>query len=76
VGFILKYDSICFSEIARTQMLRSEKDRGIRIALGLMCSTPNNSMGVLNGIRPLAERFVYLNFRYLVAVFYRLEEEI
>jgi hypothetical protein len=30
----------------------------------------NNSLGVLSGIAPLAEKFVYLNFRYLVAVFY------
>jgi hypothetical protein len=44
--------------------------RGIRIALGLMCSTPNNSLRVLSGIAPLGERFLYLNFRYLVAVFY------
>jgi hypothetical protein len=38
-----------------------------------MYSTPNNSLGVLSCIEPLAERFVYLNFRYLVAVFYRLD---
>jgi hypothetical protein len=37
-----------------------------------MCSTTNNNLGVLSGMAPLAERFVYLNFRYLVAVFYRL----
>jgi ribonuclease HI len=29
-------------------------------------------MGVLSGIPPLAERFAYLNFRYLAAAFYRL----
>jgi hypothetical protein len=38
-----------------------------------MCSTPHNSLRVLSGIAHLAERFVYLNFRYLVAVFYRLD---
>jgi hypothetical protein len=56
-------------------MLRMERVqyRGIRIALGLMCSTPKNSLGILSDITPLAERFVYLNFKYLVAVFYRLE---
>jgi hypothetical protein len=56
-------------------MLRLERVqyRGIRIALELMCSTPNNSLGVLSGIAPLAERFLYLNFRYLVAVFYCLD---
>jgi hypothetical protein len=47
--------------------------RGIRLALGLVCSTPTNSLGVLSGIPPLPERFVYLNSsRHLVAVFYRL----
>jgi hypothetical protein len=46
--------------------------KGIRIALGLMRSTPNNNLEILSGIAPLAERFVYLNFRYLVVVFYRL----
>jgi hypothetical protein len=43
--------------------------RSLRIALALMRSTPNNCMGVLGGIPPLAERFAYLNFRYLVAAF-------
>jgi hypothetical protein len=46
--------------------------RALRIALGLIGSTPNNCLGVLSGIPPLAERFAYLNFRYLVAAFYRL----
>jgi hypothetical protein len=57
----------------RTQMLRLERVqcRGIRIALGLMCSTPNNSL--CQGIAPLAERFVYLKIRYLEAVFYCLD---
>jgi hypothetical protein len=40
--------------------------------LGLMCSTSNNSLGVYSGIPSLPERLVYLNSRYLVAVFYRL----
>jgi hypothetical protein len=31
------------------------------------------NLGVLSGIAPIVERFVYLNFRYLVAVFYRLD---
>jgi hypothetical protein len=35
--------------------------------------TPNNSLRVLSAIAPLAERFVYLNFRYFVVVFYRLD---
>jgi hypothetical protein len=37
-----------------------------------MRSTPNNCLGVLSGIPPLAESFAYLNFRYLVAAFFRL----
>jgi hypothetical protein len=47
--------------------------KGLVSALELMCSTPNNSLWVLSGIVPQAERFVYLNFRYLVVVFYRLD---
>jgi hypothetical protein len=46
---------------------------GTKIALGLMCSTSNNSLGVLSDIARLAEIFVYLNFRYLVVVFYQLD---
>jgi hypothetical protein len=55
-------------------MLRLERVeyRGIRLVLGLMCSTPNNNLGVLSGIPPLPEKFVYLNSRYLVAVFHWL----
>jgi hypothetical protein len=37
-----------------------------------MGSTLNNCLGVLSGIPSLAARFAYLNFRYLVAAFYRL----
>jgi hypothetical protein len=70
----LDYASVCYSGMAKTHMLRLERVqyRGIRLALRLMCSTPNNSLGVLSGLPPLPERFVYLNSRYLVAVFYRL----
>jgi hypothetical protein len=45
---------------------------GIEDCKGLMASTPNNCLDDLGGIPPLAERFAYLNFRYLVAAFYRL----
>jgi hypothetical protein len=50
--------------MARIHMLRLERVqyREIRI-----------SLGVLNGMAPLAERFMYLNDRYLVAVFCRLD---
>jgi hypothetical protein len=75
VESVLEYGSFCYCGMARTHMLRLERVqyRGIRIALELMCSTPNNSLGVLSGIAPLAERFLYMNFRYLVAVFYCLD---
>jgi hypothetical protein len=43
--------------------------REIRISLGIMCTTPNNSLGALSDIKPLAERFVHLNLRYFVAIF-------
>jgi hypothetical protein len=60
--------------MANTHMLGLERVQywALRIALGLMRSTPNNCLGVLGGIPPLAVRFAYLNFRYLVAAFYRL----
>jgi hypothetical protein len=63
VGSVLEYGSVCYSGMARTHMLRLERVqyRGIKIALGLMYSTPNNSLGVLSGIAPLAEMFVILN---------------
>jgi hypothetical protein len=46
--------------------------RALRIALCLMGSIPNNCLGVFGGIAPLAEIFAHLNFRNLVAAFYRL----
>jgi hypothetical protein len=60
--------------MAKTHMLSLERVqyRSLRIALGLIRSTPNNCLGVLGGIPPLAERFTYLNFSYFVAAFYRL----
>jgi hypothetical protein len=54
-------------------MLGLVQYRALRIALGLMGSTSNNCLGVLGGMPPLAERFAYLNFRYLAAAFYRLD---
>jgi hypothetical protein len=70
----VEYGSVCFTNMARTHMLGLERVqyRALSIALGLMGSTPKNCLGVLSGIPPLAERFAYLNFRYLVAAFYRL----
>jgi hypothetical protein len=60
--------------MAKTYMLGSEKVQygALRIALGQMGFTPNNFLGVLGSIPPLEEKFAYLNFRYLVAAFYRL----
>jgi hypothetical protein len=63
-----------YTNMAKTHMLGLERvqNRALRIALGLMGSTPNNCLDFLSGIPPLAESFAYLNFRYLVAAFYRL----
>jgi hypothetical protein len=51
IGSVLDYASVCYSGMAKTHMLRLERVqyRGIRLALGLMCSTPNNSLEVLSG---------------------------
>jgi hypothetical protein len=70
---VLDYASVFYSGMAQTYMLRLERVqyRDIRLGLGHMCSTPNNSLGVLS-VPPLPERFVYSNSRYLVAVFYQL----
>jgi hypothetical protein len=61
IGSVLEYGSVCFTNMARTHMLGLERVqyRALRIALGLMGSTPNNCLGVLSGIPPLAERFAY-----------------
>jgi hypothetical protein len=60
--------------MAKTHMLGLERVpyRALKVALGLMGSTPYNCLGVLSGIPSMAERFAYLNFRYLVAAFCRL----
>jgi hypothetical protein len=41
------------------------------IALGLLQSTPNNSLKVLSGVSPLTERCLFLNYRFLVSVFHK-----
>jgi hypothetical protein len=65
---------VCFTNMAKTHMLGMERAqyRALRIALGVMGSTPYNCLVVLSGIPPLAEIFAYLNFIYLVAALYRL----
>jgi hypothetical protein len=57
------------SNMARTHMLALElvEYRSLRIALGLIGSTPKNCLGVLGGIPPLAKRLAYLIFRFLIA---------
>jgi hypothetical protein len=70
---VLKYGSVCFTNMSGTHMLCLE--RGAEDCIGsdgIYNSTPNNCLGVLSGIPPLGERFTNLNFRYLIATFYRL----
>jgi hypothetical protein len=71
IGTVLDYASVLYSGMAKTHMLCLERVqyRDIRLDLGIMCSTPNNSLGVLS-VPPFPERLVYSNSRYLV--FYRL----
>jgi hypothetical protein len=47
IGSVLDYASVCYSGMTNTHMFCLERVqyRGIRLALGLMCSTPNNSLG-------------------------------
>jgi ribonuclease HI len=71
VGSVLEYGSICYSGMSKTNFLKLERlqYRGIRISLGLMQSTPNNSLGVLSGIPALEIRLLYLNCRFLINCF-------
>jgi hypothetical protein len=57
--------------MARTHKLLLERIqyRALRISMGLMGSTPNNSLAVLSGIPPLQHRLFYLNYRYLANTF-------
>jgi hypothetical protein len=59
---LMEYGSVCFTNMAKTHMLSLERvqNRKLRIALGLMGSTPNNCLIVLSGIPPLAEGLAYL----------------
>jgi hypothetical protein len=58
VGSILDYASVSYSGMARTHFLKLKRlqYRGLGIVLGLMQSTPTNSLGILSGVSPLAER--------------------
>jgi hypothetical protein len=73
MGSNLDYASVCYSGMARTHFLKLERlhYRGLKIALVLMQSTANNSLGVLSSVFPLAERCMYLNYRYLFTVFHK-----
>jgi hypothetical protein len=74
IGSVLEYGSVCFTNMAKTHMLGLERVQypALRVALDLNGSKPNNCLGVLSGIPPLAEVLAYLNFRYLVVDFCRL----
>jgi hypothetical protein len=50
-GSVLEYGSVCYAGMARTHMLLLERIqyRALRISIGLMGFTPNNSLGVLRG---------------------------
>jgi hypothetical protein len=72
IGSVLEYGSVCFTITVKTHMLGLERVqyRALRIALGLMGSTPNNCLGVLIGIPPLAEDSLILELQ--IPCFYRL----
>jgi hypothetical protein len=69
IGSVLEYGSVCFAGLAKTHMLLLERIqyRALRISMGLMGFTPNNSLGV----SPLLHRLFYLNFRYLINTFHK-----
>jgi hypothetical protein len=71
----IEYGSVCFTGVARTHFLDLERlqYRRIKISLGLMRSTPNNSLGMLSGISSLEHRMLYLNYRYLVNTFQKVD---
>jgi hypothetical protein len=64
--------SVCFTNMAKSHMLGLERVQYRALRVAFIGSTPNNCLGVLSGIPSLAERFTYLNFKYLVAAYYRL----
>jgi hypothetical protein len=57
VGSVLEYGSVCYSGMVRTLMLLLEKVQYRRIRTALRLSHQRH-------------RFVYLNFRYLVTIFF------
>jgi hypothetical protein len=51
------YQFFTISEMINMLRLKKVRYLGIRIALRLMYSTPNHSLGLFSGIAPIAERF-------------------
>jgi hypothetical protein len=75
IGSVLEFGSVYFTNMAKTHNAGFGKGSvpGIADCIGSDgISTPNNCLGVLTGIPPLAERFAYWNLRYIVAAFCRL----
>jgi hypothetical protein len=71
IGSVLEDGSVCYAGMARKHILLLEciPYRALRISMGLMRSSPNNSLGVMSGIPQLRHRLFYLNFRYRVNTF-------
>jgi hypothetical protein len=65
VGSVLEYGSVCYSGMSRTH--------NATIGEGSVSRNKDSSGAHIFDIAPLVERFLYLNFRYLVAVFYRFD---
>jgi hypothetical protein len=70
IGSVLEYGSVCYAGML---LLEHVQYRALRISMGLMGSTPNNSLGDLSGIPQLRHRLFYLSFRYLVNTFQKNE---
>jgi hypothetical protein len=70
IGFVLEYGSVCYVGMPRTHMLLLERIqyRAMRLSMGIIGSTLNNSLGVLSGTPPLRHRLFDLNFRFLVNI--------
>jgi ribonuclease HI len=74
VRSVLEYGSFCFAEMAETHALKLKRIqwRGLRIALGLMQSTHTDTVEMLCGVVPLDLRFSYLNSKFLILTFSKI----
>jgi hypothetical protein len=56
IGSVLEFGSVCFTNMAKTHIMGLERvqSRALRVVLALLGSTPNNCIGVLSGIPPMA----------------------